>query len=76
MNEHDNVVLTVDLPESGLQAEDVGVIVHDYAGGDAVEVEFLALDGSTLSIETLTTEQIRPIRPQEIAHARAVAGTN
>lgn len=74
IHEHDSVVLTEDLPSAGLKAEDVGVVVHVYPGGKAFEVEFLALDGDTISVETLEPGQIRSIRPREIPHARAVAG--
>jgi hypothetical protein len=76
VNEHDSVVLTEALPASGLEAEDVGVVVHVYPGGRAFEVEFIALDGSTVAIEMLEPHQIRPIRSREVPHARplAVAG--
>ncbi|MGH8696935.1 MAG: DUF4926 domain-containing protein, partial [Burkholderiales bacterium] len=33
IGEHDSVVLTKDLPSSGLIAGDVGVVVHVYPGG-------------------------------------------
>jgi hypothetical protein len=74
IQEHDTVVLTEDLPSSGLKAEDVGVVVHVYPGGKAYEVEFLALDGDVIAVETLEADQVRAIRPREIPHARVVAG--
>ena len=45
IKEHEDIVLTVDLPSAGLMAGDVGVVVHIYEGGKAYEVEFIALDG-------------------------------
>ncbi len=38
--EHEYVVLTRDLAESGLRQGDVGVIVHIYGDHKAYEVEF------------------------------------
>ena len=36
-------------------------------------VEFVALDGETAAAVTLETNQLRPVRKQEIAHARPLA---
>jgi uncharacterized protein DUF4926 len=55
--EHDSVVLTRDLPASGLVAGDVGVVVHVYRDRAAYEVEFVSLDGSTIAVETLEGAQ-------------------
>ena len=73
MKEHDRVVLAVDLPDQKLTAGDLGTAVHVYRDGAAYEVEFVALDGETVAIVTLTKEQVRPIARREIAHARQVA---
>jgi hypothetical protein len=73
INEHDRVVLTSDIPDEGLKAGDVGTVVHVYAQGEAVEVEFLALDGATFAVATLTTSQVRPVSKQDITHARTLA---
>ena len=43
-------------------AGDVGVVVHIYEGGKAYEVEFIALDGNTVAVETLEAEKIQQIR--------------
>jgi Domain of unknown function (DUF4926) len=65
------VMLTVDLPEHGLQHGDMGtvILIHDAEG---YEVEFMTLDGETVAIVSLFASQIRPIGPREIAHARAI----
>lgn len=72
IKEHDLVALCEDLPEFGLQRGDVGVVVMTHAQGQAYEVEFTTLQGETIAIVTLSTQQIRPVDPREIAHARAL----
>lgn len=69
--ELDSVVLTVDLPEHGLHRGDLGtvVLVHGTSG---YEAEFVTLDGETVAVVSLTSEQIRPVGPREIAHVRTV----
>ena len=70
MNEHDTVVLTRPLPDYGLEAGDIGAIVHVYQGGAAFEVEFVSGDGATLALTTLTTGDIRPLSAGEVLHVR------
>ncbi len=67
------VVLTHDLPSSGLKAGDIGTVVTVYKGGEAYDVEFSTLDGETFALETLTADAVRPVRKREISHAREVA---
>jgi len=59
VREHAQVVLTEAIPGVGLEAGDVGVVVHVHRNGEAYEVEFLTLDGSSIAIETLTATQVR-----------------
>jgi hypothetical protein len=73
INEHERVVLTVDLPDHRLKAGDVGTVVHIYGTGEAYEVEFFTLDGQTLDVITVESEQVRPVAPMEVMHARRVA---
>lgn len=70
IDEHASVVLTEDLPEAGLLAGDVGVVVHVHKQGAAYEVEFMALDGDTLTIQTLEARQVRAARKLDIPHVR------
>jgi len=72
IEELDNIVLATDLPEHGLKRGDIGtvVLVHDNGG---YEVEFMTLDGDTVAVVSLTSDQIRPIGHREIASARVVA---
>jgi hypothetical protein len=71
MKELDRAVLTSDLPEYGLSAGDLGTIVLVH-GKDGYEVEFVTLEGETLAVVSLRSNQLRAIEPREIAHARAV----
>ena len=66
MNEHDTVVLKKSLPDYGLEAGDIGAIVHVYQQGAAFEVEFVSGDGSTLALTTLVSADIRPISAGEV----------
>ncbi len=52
IKEHDCVVLTTNLPEEGLEASDVGTVVHIHKGGEGCEVEFRTLTGGTVAIVT------------------------
>ncbi len=70
IKEHDRVVLTSDLSTEGLRTGDVGTVVHIHTGGEAYEVEFLTLEGSTVAVATVKTSQVRPVTHRDITHAR------
>ena len=75
--EHAMVVLNCDKPSSGLNAGDVGAVVHVYANGTAYEVEFVDGDGSTVACITLDAKDVRNIERGELLHTRRHAeGTN
>jgi hypothetical protein len=73
IKEHERVVLRTPVPAEGLEAGDVGTVVHVYADGLAYEVEFLTLDGHTAAVATLEADQVRPVARHEITHARSLA---
>jgi hypothetical protein len=73
IKELDPVVLTDDLPDSGLRAGDVGWVVAVHRGNAGYEVEFVTLAGETVSVETVPADRVRPVGRKEIAHARLVA---
>jgi len=73
IKEHDCVLLTQDLPEDGLQAGDIGTVVHIHQGGAGYEVEFMTLAGKTVAIVTLLPSQLRPIADRDIAHVRELS---
>ncbi len=70
IREHDRVVLKTPIPSERLLAGDVGTVVHTYDDGRAYEVEFVGLDGHTAAVATVEASQLRPVMPNEIAHAR------
>lgn len=70
ITEHASVVLTEDIHSAGLQAGDVGIVVHIHRQGVAYEVEFMTLDGGTLTIQTLEARQVREARNMDIPHVR------
>jgi len=70
IREHDCVVLMEDIPDEGLQAGDIGTVVHIHQGGAGYEVEFMTLAGETVAIATLLFAQVRPIAKRDIAHVR------
>lgn len=70
MKEHDRIVLKSAIANEGLEAGDVGTVVHVYRDGLAYEVEFTMLDGSTAAVVTVEAAQVRPVHKREITHAR------
>lgn len=74
IKEHDRVVLVTDVTDVGLEAGDVGTVVHVHRGGEAFEVEFLTLQGETVAVTTLLSSQLRPVDRREVTHARRLAG--
>ena len=70
IKEHERVVLRSPLPSEGLEAGDVGTVVHVYKDGQAYEVEFVTLDGHTAAVVTLEAAQVRPVSGRDITHVR------
>lgn len=73
IRELDTVVLTTDLPVYGLVEGDVGAVVMMHGGGVGFEVEFVTLDGETVSVVSLDPSQVRSIGRREIPHVRTMA---
>jgi hypothetical protein len=73
IKEHDCVVLTANVPDDGLEAGDVGTVVHIHKGGEGYEVEFITLTGETVAIVTLMASQVRPLTRRDLAHTREMA---
>ena len=70
IKEHDRIVLKSPILAEGLEAGDVGTVVHMYRDGEAYEIEFVALDGHTVAVATVESSQVRPVAPSEIPCAR------
>ena len=71
LEETELAVLTVDLPEYGLKAGDIGTVVLVH-GGKGYEVEFMTLDGQMVAVTSLQALQVRPIASREVAHVRSI----
>ncbi len=72
IKELDRVILTRDIPENNLKKGDLGIVVLVHANSKGYEVEFSTLDGDTITVVTLNSEDVREIRKHEIAHARVI----
>ena len=73
IREHDCIVLTQDISGEGLQAGDVGTVVHIHREGAAYEVEFMTLTGQTVAVATVLAPQLRPVSSRDVSHARQLA---
>ena len=58
INELDVVALTHDIEEHGLQKGRHGAVVLVYSDGEAYEVEFVAENGYTDALLTLTSDDV------------------
>ena len=70
IKEHARAVLKIPIPCEGLEAGDVGTVVHVYRDGRAYEVEFTTLAGKTAAVVTVEAADVRPVKKREITHAR------
>ena len=68
--EHDTVVLTRDVTESGLRAGDLGAIVYVYSP-EAFEVEFVKAAGGTQALLTLNARDLRAVRENDLLAVRS-----
>jgi hypothetical protein len=59
IKEFERVFITTDLPGTPYVKGDVGVVAHIYDNAKGYEIEFFAIDGSTLSVETVPAENVR-----------------
>ena len=70
---YDRIVLTHDLHDSNLKKGDVGTVVEIYNDGEAYEVEFFALDGSTLDVRTIDARYLKAVSGNMMLHTRELA---
>lgn len=73
--EHDVVVLTRDLPDDGLEAGDVGVVMLVHEGRDGMPpgftIEVTTLLGETVAIVDVPADLVRPAASRDVRHARS-----
>ena len=72
------VVLTRDLPEDGLRAGDVGVVLLAHPGREGVPpgytVEVTTVTGETVAVVDVAANAVRRAARQDIRHARTMVG--
>ncbi len=76
--EHEQIVLTADVfGDEGeeLKSGDVGIIIHIHPDEEALVVEFMSLNGDTVTIATVLPSQARPVSNADFTHARTVPAT-
>ena len=71
--ELETVILTRDIKKYGLRAGDMGAVVNIYNDGKAAEVEFVTATGKTAALVTLTSDDVRYIKQNDILHVRGFA---
>ncbi len=75
--EYEVVILTRDVPDEGLRAGDVGVVLLAYPGRPGVPpgytVEVTTVTGETVAVVDVAADAVRPAAEQNVRHARAVA---
>jgi len=72
-----DVILTVDLPDHGLCAGDVGTVVerHEVPGKEVgYSVEFFDMTGHTVAVVTVPTSSLRAPTGADRPSARTLAG--
>lgn len=70
MQEFEEVVFTMDIPEYHIAAVDMGTVVDVIQGCVAYQVEVFFVNGDTYNVITAGVEQIRPILERDLRHAR------
>ena len=71
IEEHDQVILTRDLPEHGLVAGDIATVVAVHQQGAGYTLEFMTVLGDTLAVVTVEAADVRPAAEREVPHVRA-----
>ena len=69
--EHDQIVLTRNLPEHELVAGDIATVIAIHRGGEGYTLEFMTVQGDTVAIVTVHADDVRPATEREVPHVRA-----
>lgn len=77
INEHSRAVVVRDLPEGGLKAGDVGVVVHIHRDSNSnplgYMLEMFNVDGESLDVVSLGIGDVRCAAPTDRMHVRVAA---
>ena len=69
----ETVVATVDIPEEGIRAGDLGTIIDIYLElSKAYGVEFLTASGSERALITMAPQQFRRLTPADVLTTRQI----
>ena len=71
---HQEIILARDVPDHGLQAGDIGTVVHIYPKG-GFEVEFFTASGKTRAVVTLSEAQVRVATDNDVIAVRRLDAT-
>jgi hypothetical protein len=77
IEEHKRAVIVRDLPELGLKAGDVGVVVHVHCDTNGKKIGYMletfSIDGECLDVVSVSLDDVRSAAPTDRMHARAAA---
>lgn len=71
IEDHDQVILTRNLPGHDLVAGDIATVIAVHEGGKGYTLEFMTVQGDTVAIVTVQSSDVRPARDRELPHVRA-----
>lgn len=72
INEHEQVVLTDDLPEYHLRAGDIATVILIHNQGEGYGLEFISVEGETIAVVSVYASQVRRLKEDEVALARVI----
>ena len=70
---YNRVVVLKHISNTAIKSGDVGTVVMIHPKKIAYEVEFFALDGSTIDVITVDAKNVRAVTKNEITHVRSLA---
>ena len=74
---YQRAVLTQDLPDEGLRAGDVGVVVEHYSARadvpEGYELEVFAANGQTIAVVSVPASAVRAATEREVLSVRELA---
>ena len=74
ISELDLVVFTSDVPDEGVEAGDVGVVLMAHPGHDDVPpgytIEVTTILGDTIAVVSVPADMVRPVSELDVRHTR------
>jgi hypothetical protein len=79
ISELDLVVFTVDVPDEGVQAGDVGTVLMIHPGHDDVPpgytIEVMTILGDTVAVLSVPVDMVRAVTEHDVRHTRPAPST-